>query len=180
LNLLSPEIFRENKDYLRYVFLERWGVNEKTAADTEKALSDDRDIQVAIGATLPGDAISHWLAEQPNTLNRNVRFTHTTFMLVDPLGEDPIVITGSANFSDASTTENDKNMLTIRGDKRVADVYPGEFMRLWRHHNFRYMVTAVSNETGEAAHNYLKPDDSWIAGFFTAGRIKQKRRATLA
>ena len=180
MNFLSPEIFRENKDFLRHVFLEKWGVNEKTAADIEKALSDDRDIQVAIGATLPGDAISHWLAEQPNTLNRNVRLTHTTFMLVDPLGEDPIVITGSANFSDASTTENDKNMLTIRGDKRVADVYPGEFMRLWRHHNFRYMVTAVSNETGEAAHNYLKPDDSWIAGFFTAGRIKQKRRATLA
>ena len=180
INKVFLDVFRENKDFLRYVFLEKWGVNEKTATETENTLSDDRDIQVAVGATLPGDAISHWLAEQPNTLSRNVRFTHTKFMLVDPLGEDPIVITGSANFSDASTTENDENMLVIRGDTRVADVYLGEFMRLWRHHNFRSIVTKVSNETGEPVHNYLKPDDSWVTGFFAAGRIKHKRRITFA
>lgn len=180
INKVFLEVFKENKDFLRYVFLEKWGVTAKTAQDTENALSDDRDIQVAIGATLPGDAISHWLAESPNTLSRNVKFTHTKFMLVDPLGQDPIVITGSANFSDASTTENDENMLVIRGDTRVADVYLGEFMRLWRHHNFRYIVTTVSGETGVPAHNYLKPDDSWVAGFFEAGRIKQKRRTTFA
>lgn len=180
INKVFLEVFRENKDFLRYVFLEKWGVNQKTAADTEIALSDDRDIQVAVGATLPGDAIAHWLAEQRNTLSKNVRFTHTKFMLVDPLGDDPIVITGSANFSDASTTENDENMLVIRGDKRVADVYLGEFMRLWRHHNLRHIVATVGKDTGEATHNYLKPDDSWVSGFFTVGRIKYKRRITFA
>jgi phosphatidylserine/phosphatidylglycerophosphate/cardiolipin synthase-like enzyme len=44
-------------------------------------------------------------------------------MLVDPLCDDPLIITGSANFSDASTTKNDENMLVIRGDTRVADIY---------------------------------------------------------
>ena len=39
----------------------------------------------------------------------------------------PIVVTGSANFSNASCVDNDENMLVIRGDKRVADVYLGEF-----------------------------------------------------
>ena len=49
-----------------------------------------------------------------------------------------MVISGSTNFSDASTKDNDENMLVIRGDKRVADIYLGEFMRLWRHYRFRY------------------------------------------
>lgn len=49
----------------------------------------------------------------------------------------PIVVTGSANFSAASTTENDENMLIIRGNKRVAEIYLGEFMRLYNHYAFR-------------------------------------------
>lgn len=32
-------------------------------------------------------------------------------MLVDAFGDIPLVITGSANFSEASTTKNDENML---------------------------------------------------------------------
>lgn len=66
INKVFLEVFRENKDYLRYVLLEKWGVNEQSAADTENALSNDRDIQVAIGTTLPGDAISHWLPSPAN------------------------------------------------------------------------------------------------------------------
>ena len=33
-------------------------------------------------------------------LNVNVQYLHTKYMLVDPLGDDPLVVTGSANFSD--------------------------------------------------------------------------------
>lgn len=57
-------------------------------------------------------------------------------MLVDPLSDNPIVIAGSANFSDASTIQNDENMVIIRQNKRVADIYFGEFMRLFSHFSF--------------------------------------------
>ena len=36
-------------------------------------------------------------------LNHHVAFIHCKFLLHDPLGADPIVVTGSANFSEAST-----------------------------------------------------------------------------
>jgi phosphatidylserine/phosphatidylglycerophosphate/cardiolipin synthase-like enzyme len=39
-------------------------------------------------------------------------------MLVDSLGDDPIVATGSANFSGTSQHANDENMLVIRGHAR--------------------------------------------------------------
>lgn len=63
-------------------------------------------------------------------------------MLVDPLSDDPIVITGSANFSKASTDSNDENMLLICGNTRVADIYLGEYMRLWNHYAFREWLAA--------------------------------------
>ena len=42
-----------------------------------------------------------------------------------------IVVTGSAHFSEASTRTNDENMLVIKDITRVADLYPGEYMRLY-------------------------------------------------
>lgn len=55
---------------------------------------------------------------------------------MDPLGADPIV-TGSANFSDASTRKNDENMIIVRGDRRAADIYFTEFNKLFNHYYFR-------------------------------------------
>jgi phosphatidylserine/phosphatidylglycerophosphate/cardiolipin synthase-like enzyme len=43
-----------------------------------------------------------------------VFFVHTKFLLIDPLSDDPLVCTGSANFSGASLTANDENMPMIR------------------------------------------------------------------
>lgn len=91
----------------------------------------------AIGNLINTNAIEGWVKERLSGLNSNVRYVHNKFMLIDPLGSDPIVIAGSANFSKASTIANDENMLVIRGNTRVADIYLGEFMRLWSHHAFR-------------------------------------------
>lgn len=45
-------------------------------------------------------------------------------------------IVAEAHFSAASTDTNDENMLVIRNDKRVADIYLGEYMRLFSHYAF--------------------------------------------
>ena len=75
------------------------------------------------------NAFDRWLKEKLSGLNTHVQFIHTKYMLVDPLGDDPIVITGSANFSEASTVRNDENMLVIRGHARVAPRAPGVAIR---------------------------------------------------
>jgi len=90
-----------------------------------------------------------------------VQYIHTKFMLVDPLGPDPIVVTGSANFSAASTTDNDENMLVIRGNRRVADVYLGEYMRLWNHYAFREWVAKQATAPADAALAQLDVGDQW-------------------
>jgi phosphatidylserine/phosphatidylglycerophosphate/cardiolipin synthase-like enzyme len=75
-------------------------------------------------------------------------------MLVDPLSENPTVVTGSANFSDASTSTNDENMLVIKDNQRAADIYFGEFMRLYSHYAFREAVKIFLEQNPHA-----KPED---------------------
>ncbi|HVG41028.1 MAG TPA: phospholipase D-like domain-containing protein [Chitinophagaceae bacterium] len=93
-----------------------------------------------------------------------VPFIHNKFMLIDPLGEKPTVITGSANFSDASTSTNDENMLVIRGNKKVADIYVGEFMRLYTHYAFRESLTFKPNNAINRSH--LIPNATWVNDYY--------------
>jgi hypothetical protein len=59
----------------------------------------DPDSQVAVGATIGKGGRGQWVKEVSLDVNKHVRHIHTEFMLVDPLGHDPL----------------DENMLLIRG-----------------------------------------------------------------
>lgn len=125
-------------------------------------------------------------------LNVHVSYIHSKFLLMDPLSDDPIVVTGSANFSDASTNDNDENMLIIRGDRRVADIYFTEFNRLFNHYYFRSVTEATKRRLAEAAAGgtapaadpnaeanlFLAEDDTWLAKY-TPGKFRAKRVALL-
>jgi phosphatidylserine/phosphatidylglycerophosphate/cardiolipin synthase-like enzyme len=114
-------------------------------------------------------------------LNKHVSYVHSKFLLMDPLSTDPIVVTGSANFSKASTNENDENMLAIRGSQRVADIYFTEFNRLFYHYYFRAvqeqtkrMLSKKNKSRSDQQSLFLAEDDRWIKSY-KPGSLKQKR-----
>jgi hypothetical protein len=142
------------------------------------ALRKQVENRFAVGNAIATNAFDRWLREKLTGLNTHVQFIHTKFMLVDPLSDDPLVITGSANFSQASTDSNDENMLVIRGDTRVADIYLGEYMRLWNHYAFReWLASGAPGSTPEFKH--LDVTDRWWKGYF-GGSARSRQRAYFA
>lgn len=169
VNDLFEEVLEQPKPYLRYVLLE----------------SADNDIasllnEVAVANILPQNEFERWMAEHLSGLNTHVKYIHTKYMIIDPLGNDPLLITGSANFSDASTRKNDENMLVIRGDKRVADLYLSEFMRLFNHFQFRGLAHARAATGPENARSFLVPNASWKARYYQPGTPKYLERLYFA
>ena len=154
----------------------RYIVKDDDLGDGE-IIGRDRDVLFAAGGF---SAKARWpisSAERDNPLNTN-DYIHTKFMLVDPLSDDPLVVTGSANFSRPSQRINDENMLIIRGDTRVADIYFGEYMR-----SSTTTMPAISCESFRALTEqdpnagYLKPEPaSWTKGHFDPDSYKSKRR----
>ncbi len=133
-------VYATSKAPLRFTIMEKMAMPGKNKARDEAAIITLRKMvenRMAIGGVKPFHVLEHWASEKLTGFNVNVKFLHTKYMIVDPLGDDPIVVTGSANFSKASSDTNDENMLVIRGDTRVADIYLGEFMRLYKHFAFR-------------------------------------------
>jgi phosphatidylserine/phosphatidylglycerophosphate/cardiolipin synthase-like enzyme len=165
---LEPE-----SDVLRYLVL------EEPPDSGDVAFTRDHDVKVAVGSLLSADILDRWTKEELTGLNVHVRYTHTKFMLVDPLGDDPLVITGSGNFSDASVHENDENMLMIQGDTRVADIYLGEFMRIFNHFYFRYLQQKF-RDADQRETAYLAPDDSWTHRYYDPATPSYRQRLLFA
>ena len=173
VNDLFENVFSAKKNHLRYLTLE-------TEDDSMEKLRSWKFNRIAIGNVLEENLFEHWLKEQVTGFNTHVKFIHTKYMLIDPLSNDPLIITGSANFSDASTRKNDENMLVIRGDTRVADIYLTEFMRLFMHFYFRTIVNGIGPAELDPEAGYLNDDDSWIYPYYQADTPKYKERLYFA
>ena len=99
-------------------------------------------------------------------------------LLIDPLSNDPLICTGSANFSKNSLIANDENMLLIRGETRVADIYISEIDRIFRHFFARNAVNDIATRTkGKGKNpNWLDPGFGWIDSNFDPSSYKCARR----
>jgi phosphatidylserine/phosphatidylglycerophosphate/cardiolipin synthase-like enzyme len=157
----------------------RYAVFDKNPKENfEDDIRRIRNTVIAPGAKLAKGDMENFLGEKLTGFNRNA-YIHDKFILVDPLGDDPIVVTGTANFSKASQVSNDENMLVIRGNMRVADIYLGEFMRIFDHHYSRYVVRKLK----EAGKNdpdagFLKENwKDWVHQHFKPGPKQLRRKA---
>jgi hypothetical protein len=165
------DVLLEAGNTLRYAVFDK---NLKT--DVEDQIDQVKNTVIAAGAKLAEGDLENFLGESLTGFNRNM-YIHDKFMLVDPLGGDPVVATGSANFSGASQAANDENMLVIRGNTRVADIYFGEFMRIFDHLYSRYIVGKMKKAgTSDPDAAFLKEKAAdWVPQHFKKGR-KQLRR----
>lgn len=177
MNELFRNVYGRKDGLLRMALMEK----EYNGRGKEEQIAAIRDIQrlpnvvVAVGNHIPLTGFDQWLGEMDRVSSRtHVQWVHTKFMLVDPLSDDPTVITGSANFSKASTDTNDKNMTVIRGSTRVADMYLGEFFRLHSHYAFRQAVAIhMQREPGSGPDGFqvrfLEAEKDWTADYFEEG-----------
>jgi hypothetical protein len=157
LTIEIAPVFAGQRPYLRYLLLDTFkGQVEAVRREPGNVLS--------AGGFEGAGAFRAWIAKALRHLNR-LDYIHTKLMLVDPLTSDPLIVTGSANWSDESSKTNDENMLIIRGDQRAADIYLTDFMRLFNH----YRLHGTPKK-------HLAPDDSWALPFYVAGSPEAKER----
>jgi phosphatidylserine/phosphatidylglycerophosphate/cardiolipin synthase-like enzyme len=178
-----------DRDFLRFILM------EKPPTDAVNAtLTADRDLVISFGAVLGemyrfknGEPVARekikefelekWLLKEDHFRRSGfVFFVHTKFLMIDPLSDDPLVCSGSANFSPPSLLENDENMLLIRGDTRVAGIFMTEFDRLFRHFYFRDIANKIEADGGTAEGVFLDESSNWTRSYFTPGGFKTRRR----
>ena len=107
---------------------------------------------------------------------------HAKTLVIDPWGDNPAVLIGSANFSKPSCTNNDENTLLFRGDKRIAAMVATEFLRMYEHYRARYWIEQIAREemdSGRPADNsswFLEENSGWSRTAFDPGVNSRKFR----
>lgn len=181
INKEFKEQLKDNTPFshLAFFLLEKKDVPNPKNPDAFIEINSKQNVYKAWGSYLK-DTLYQWAKETNNRaleFNTHVAYIHSKFLLKDPLSLDPIVVTGSANFSDDSQKEGDENMIIIRGDKRVADIYFTEFNRLFNHYYFRSVMEKLGVSQPPASKDdslFLVPKDTWLAKY-APGTLRYKR-----
>ncbi len=130
-------------------------------------------------APIPNTDLDKWFIDEELDRPANkghVFFVHAKVLIIDPLSDDPLICSGSANFSSNSLTANDENMLLIRGDKRAADIYMTELDRIFRHFYARDIINSLAASGKSEDWLLLDTTDGWIKPNFQDGTYKNNRR----
>ena len=184
------DVFKEQltdntaNSHISFFLLEKEYKPKKNSKKAFVGLNAKNNVYKAWGSFLR-DPLYQW-AKETNAgalrLNKHVSYIHSKFLLKDPLSEDSIVVTGSANFSKPSTNDNDENMLVIRGNSRVADIYFTEFNRIFFHYYFRSvqertakMLSEKDKKESDQQTLFLQESDAWVKAYKPPRSLKRKR-----
>lgn len=145
-----------------------------TAADNEKNVLDIKlvsshqtfkpDHYTVVQPQGEGVEFGSWIAEVTRKdflAQVGHAIVHSKVLVIDPLSANPVVVTGSHNFSGAASTKNDENLVIIRDHPKLAQAYATYVMSVYQHYRFRSYVRETLAK-GEKPFSYLDDDDKWL------------------
>ncbi len=150
------KVFKIDKPFIRYILLD-------SHKNYNTFQTDDKDVEVTAGAYIKSP-VDHWVSETSagRIIKSGIDYVHNKIIIIDALTDKPIVITGSANYSENSIKLNDENTAIIKGNLHVADIYFTEFVRLFDHFSFREWI----NENKADFKPFLDEKGNWINKYF--------------
>jgi phosphatidylserine/phosphatidylglycerophosphate/cardiolipin synthase-like enzyme len=112
------------------------------------------------------DLIGNWEHEM---LRYGQAIIHDKIVVIDPLSDDCVVITGSHNLGYKASYANDENMLIIKGNRALATAYMVHVLDVFDHYKFRAILEqqAYERATGKpgakppVGQGILDVDDTW-------------------
>jgi phosphatidylserine/phosphatidylglycerophosphate/cardiolipin synthase-like enzyme len=95
---------------------------------------------------------------------------HSKIVVIDPIGEHPVVITGSHNLGPKASAKNDDNMIIIENDCRLAQEYSVNIMTIYNQYRWRWRRSQFK---ASAKLRGLDRDDSWQKGYFQGEKARE-------
>jgi len=113
------------------------------------------DALMAVGGI--DDEFALWRQELMKTSPQAHAIVQGRIVVVDPLSEDCAVITGSHNLGSRASSQNDENLLIIRGNRALAEACATHVMDVYGQCRWRYTV----QKHGIHAWSSLETRDTW-------------------
>lgn len=116
------------------------------------------DLLLPFALTEPSE---RWLQEFVKK-NRAHAIVHSKVVVLDPFGENPVVMTGSHNMGTTASKKNDENLVIISGNRAIAAAYVVNIMAIYDNFRWRFRVAEGTKWKGSQDHDRWQ--DRYLAG----------------
>lgn len=142
------------------------GDSDKNVLDVRLVSSDKKfkpDRYTVLQPQGVGAPLGPWIAEVTRKAfiaQIGHAIVHSKVLVIDPLSESPVVVTGSHNFSAPASEKNDENLIIIRGHKQLAKAH-AVYVMAYQHYRYRSYIREMLAE-GKKPWSYLDDNDQWL------------------
>jgi phosphatidylserine/phosphatidylglycerophosphate/cardiolipin synthase-like enzyme len=119
-----------------------------------------------VAASAIKDQFGYWQKELLKSSPGAHAIIHDKIVVIDPLSPRCAVITGSHNLGYRASYNNDDNLMIIRGNQRLAQMYAVHVMDTYGHYRWRYQLE--QNKGKKNVFYGLETDDSWQDKYFSS------------
>ena len=95
---------------------------------------------------------------------------HDKIVVIDPMSDDCVVITGSHNLGYRASYNNDENLLIVRGHKALAQAYAVHALDVYDHYRFRAWQAKEKQEGKPTFEGHISGDDKWLRPYAKPNR----------
>jgi phosphatidylserine/phosphatidylglycerophosphate/cardiolipin synthase-like enzyme len=96
---------------------------------------------------------------------------HSKVIVLDPFGQNPVVMTGSHNLGFKASSKNDDNLIIIEGNGALAAAYAINIIAIFQTYRWNSYVEAHRQDPKEW--HGLEDDDTWQAGHLTGDNLAE-------
>jgi phosphatidylserine/phosphatidylglycerophosphate/cardiolipin synthase-like enzyme len=109
----------------------------------DRAIGTDADVESVAGIYA---AFGAWEAELYKIGHAVI---HDKILVIDPFTDNSVVVTGSHNLGFKASYSNDENLVIIRNDRAVAEVYAAHVLDVYDHYRWRWKLQQPIREEFE-------------------------------
>jgi phosphatidylserine/phosphatidylglycerophosphate/cardiolipin synthase-like enzyme len=132
------------------------------------------DFEVVLPAAI--DKATSWFVQELKKLPQAFAMVHSKVVLIDPLSDNPVLITGSHNLGTKASDTNDENLLIIRDAPGLASAYATNIMSVYNQYRWRFnRIRQVSSTSWDG----LKDNASWQPWLWDDPKLADIRAAKL-
>jgi hypothetical protein len=96
---------------------------------------------------------------------------HSKVIVIDPFGENPVVMTGSHNLGFKASSANDDNLVVIEGNAPLAAAYAINIIAIYQTYHWNSYVEAHRKDP-QVWHG-LVDNDQWQTGYLSGSQLSE-------
>ena len=138
----------------------------RTTKDTQVVHDDDQ----VVAASGVNTQFAYWQKELLKLPGAHA-IIHDKIVVIDPMTENCVVITGSHNQGFRASYNNDENFVIVRGHQLLAQAYATHVMDVYDHYRWRFTLKTTPIKD---AFSGLDPTPKWQDKYYAPGSIARQ------